>query len=134
MDKSQMSAVYYHGGNAGDDLCYHNELWLTTELWYAYIYCMDNPLPRIWRIVVDEESLSLAGVSVLGDCFDPYDGLDAGSREILDDKGYDGYSFPLEWDGHILDCVVLKDTRKVISIELASEKELLRAKMEYDEL
>lgn len=34
--------IYYHGGNRTDELFYHDEIWLTDEPWYAYLYASEK--------------------------------------------------------------------------------------------
>ena len=122
-ETSSKVITLYHGGDCNDDLFYHGEIWLTDEPWYAYIYAKDRQNPCIWKIQVDESTLNLAGISELGDYFDPYDGIDEETRAFLDENQYDGYSFPIEWNGYYTDCTVLKDKEKILSVTAASQQE-----------
>ena len=88
-ETSSKVITLYHGGDSNDDLFYHGEMWLTDEPWYAYIYTKDKQNPCIWKIQVDESTLNLAGISELGDYFDPYDGIDEETRAFLDENKYD---------------------------------------------
>ena len=45
-----------------------------------------------------------------------YNDLDLGIEKFLDENNYDGYQFPIEWDGDIYTCLVLKDNKRVIQI------------------
>lgn len=127
--------IYYHGGNRTDELFYHDEIWLTDEPWYAYLYASEKPHPCIWEVRVDENSLNTASCYDFSDDFDPYSGIDDNNiRSFLDEKNYDGYCFPLEWNGYSTDCTVLKNSDKIISVKQLPAEEMEKIRKDYEDI
>ena len=123
MVESNSNLVYYHGGDASDDLFYNGVAWLSDEPWYAYQYAKDNKNPCILKIALNQSILNCASLYDLGDSFDPYEGPDENTKEYMKQEGYNAYSFPISWDGYETDCVVLLDESPIISMCKLSNEE-----------
>lgn len=122
-EDNQNANIWYHGGDKHDDLFYNNEIWLVDDAFYAYQYAIDRKIPCIWEVKVSP-NVNDASVWDIGDCFDPYEGIDEDTRAFLDENGYDGYSFPLSWECYDYDCLVLKDKTQILSIRQLTQDEI----------
>lgn len=115
----------YHGGNATDDLFHNGIAWLSEDSWYAAHYCEGKETPCIWKVTIDNSKLHTASLGEIGDDFDPYDGPSEEDKQWMLENGYNGYEFPISWDGYETMCVVLLDDSSIQSTTTLDKEEVL---------
>ena len=99
--------------------------WLTEDSWYAAHYCEGKETPCIWEVTIDNSKLHTASLGEIGDDFDPYDGPSEEDKQWMLENGYNGYEFPISWDGYETMCVVLLDDSAVQSTTTLDNEEVL---------
>ena len=124
-ESSADTYTLYHGGDASDDLFHDGMAWLTEDSWYAAHYCEGKETPCIWEVTIDNSKLHTASLGEIGDDFDPYDGPSEEDKQWMLENGYNGYEFPVSWDGYETMCVVLLDDSAVQSTTTLDNEEVL---------
>ena len=124
-EKILKGSLYYHGGDLNDDMWHNGLLWLTPQDYYAKEYAKENNEPIIYKIYIDESKLKAASIykieEIIGDEFDPYQGLNHEQIKEVLDNDYNCYY--MDYDSYNAEGLALLTKDPILNIERMTEEE-----------